>query len=516
MTNEENYIEKIFEHYQEKSKNFQRSFSILLGAALIFFFIIFLPYSSLLGKNYQLGQSLNETENYIDAYQKSQDGILKFNNLTLNTPQNVFIFLEFIIHQGDKNSKNLCKGKNNNYFLFQTNTKNLSNDIESSFKDQITNRTTHCQDRNSISFEDNGTNTANIYSNERNIKIEKLLFFPYYSYPNDEITNAQFLEHNSIILLPYFGCGIILTEVYLKCNYGEKIDYIYYEWHKNVTHYITSPLSIFGSKSEILANIVPNLNQELSNLSNTYKKTARDTINDALKQNTSQGSILYEQDLQSLIDRLKEVNNNFKKNTLRELNTTLEEGINKTEERKDQLNNEKNDILSKQKEIANRINQTESPIGKIPIGINESVALFPLVLAVGFSISAYLLYETIRLRAEYHRLTNPLYSKNKSDVSNVAPLWIDPIKLRSKKYLHKQEALAKLVVFFLPLTIFVISCFLISQNYKFMNSEDFENIFPYEKELYQTVYTGVYIFSLILICYVTIILIIQLHKYSPT
>ncbi len=159
--------------------------------------------------------------------------------------------------------------------------------------------------------------------------------------------------------------------------------------------------------------------------------------------------------------------------------------------------------LPSRREIANdraptieeiqKIEEVEFPFGKIPIGINELVAIFPLTLAIGFAIYSYLIGDTIRSRKVIHNYydeTNKKLDELKLNrkVSSIAPLWIDPVNYN--KYIS-----LNFLIIFIPFVIFIFSLYLIFDSWTKTDQINMETIFPYNIELYKQFYKCIYIFS---------------------
>ena len=109
----------------------------------------------------------------------------------------------------------------------------------------------------------------------------------------------------------------------------------------------------------------------------------------------------------------------------------------KVKEQMDQLSRDKAQlaeaqILSKgrQEEIAKRLSSIQSPFGTLPIGLQEGILSFPLVVAVAYLLSAASLASAIRLRGSCHRLYREWDQRGQvvtdGQVALFAPLWIDP------------------------------------------------------------------------------------------
>jgi hypothetical protein len=117
-----------------------------------------------------------------------------------------------------------------------------------------------------------------------------------------------------------------------------------------------------------------------------------------------------------------------------QLNVTIQnmtKSLIKKEAEKAHLDTKKNDLDKKQKEVAQRLDQFQSPIGIIPIGINESVVFFPLALGIGFLICSSLRSDTIRLRKELHECyqkQNPNLGDDKMTL--ITSIWLDPVGSR--------------------------------------------------------------------------------------
>lgn len=115
-------------------------------------------------------------------------------------------------------------------------------------------------------------------------------------------------------------------------------------------------------------------------------------------------------------------------------------------------------LKAQEEKVAARLSQIESPLGKLPVGLIESVAVFPVLLAVGFGICVSLLCETVRLRGALHQL----YQRRDPDravltdrqIALVAPLWIDPAD-------PNQNRTRQLLILLSPVAIYAVACGLI-------------------------------------------------------
>jgi hypothetical protein len=64
------YYDKVFDIYKDKSNDFKTSFSILMGFAVIFFFIILLPHFSLLLERQEIAKDVSRVEDDMDMIEK--------------------------------------------------------------------------------------------------------------------------------------------------------------------------------------------------------------------------------------------------------------------------------------------------------------------------------------------------------------------------------------------------------------------------------------------------------------
>jgi F0F1-type ATP synthase membrane subunit b/b' len=136
------------------------------------------------------------------------------------------------------------------------------------------------------------------------------------------------------------------------------------------------------------------------------------------------------------------------------------------------------------------LQDVETPFGTLPVGINELVLLFPILVAAGFMFTASLFVESLELRGEYHlltRLTDPdgeaLPDRR---VALIAPLWIDPLKPVAHRVYRG-------VILGLPVLAFVGAIWLLARNGLLTGP------FIKEARLNEVIYFGLYIASAVAI-----------------
>ncbi len=112
-------------------------------------------------------------------------------------------------------------------------------------------------------------------------------------------------------------------------------------------------------------------------------------------------------------------------------------------------------LLAAETKISDRLDQIEFPFGKLPIGLTESILIFPLVLSIGFFICTLRLKGAIRTRASIQSLYQQKDSTqqiiNAGQISLIAPLPIDPIA-------SKKSQLVQFAVLLVPVVIFMAAC----------------------------------------------------------
>lgn len=140
-------------------------------------------------------------------------------------------------------------------------------------------------------------------------------------------------------------------------------------------------------------------------------------------------------------------------------------------------------IVSKLEELKG-LQDIETPFGTLPVGINELVLLFPVLVAAGYMLMASLFVESLELRQEYRLLTRLIDSDGTvlpdRRVALIAPLWIDPLKPLS----HRAYRAA---ILGLPLLAFVGAIWLLVRNQLLTGP------FIKEARLNAVIYYGLYI-----------------------
>lgn len=172
---------------------------------------------------------------------------------------------------------------------------------------------------------------------------------------------------------------------------------------------------------------------------------------------------------------------------------------------KNELDDQLNKMKEQEKQIGARLEQIEFPFGKLPVGLTESIAIFPIILAIGFLVVASQLRESIQLRKSFHQLyqrKDPTKTVlDDQQIALIAPLWIDPES-------SKKQKSARLTILSIPFLIFIISCVLIFYNWSI------PGFFAYADQLNWWLYGGLYVLSLAIFVYGYRQIINELRGYS--
>jgi hypothetical protein len=133
---------------------------------------------------------------------------------------------------------------------------------------------------------------------------------------------------------------------------------------------------------------------------------------------------------------------------------------------KEQLEVYNNKLNQMEKDLSNTLQQLESPIGKISIGLWEAILIFPLLLTMGCLIVIYLVLNLFDLHMALFRYLKREF-KNKIIINlflpHVTPSWLDPIHSRITNII-------RFIVLLIPFGFFIISCGLIFYDFAMMHA----------------------------------------------
>jgi hypothetical protein len=122
------------------------------------------------------------------------------------------------------------------------------------------------------------------------------------------------------------------------------------------------------------------------------------------------------------------------------------------------VGNELDETRERIAEIA-ALQDIETPFGPLPVGVNDLILIFPVLLAAGFFLTMSLAAEALVLRQSYFRLARmeaPDFFTEKY-VAMIAPVWIDPFRSRAERAAHA-------VVLASPVLLYAVSIVLLMTN----------------------------------------------------
>jgi hypothetical protein len=112
------------------------------------------------------------------------------------------------------------------------------------------------------------------------------------------------------------------------------------------------------------------------------------------------------------------------------------------------------------RKLEGRFNQFESPLGNIPLGLNEAIVWFPFFLAAGFFVFAHILQQSMSIKKDLNTLMQTQSDprgimRTDRHITFLSSLWLDPI-------IPKRKQPVQLVIFFVPFILFLASSLLVN------------------------------------------------------
>lgn len=506
---ENQYYTRILELYKEKSGNFIKVFTLLLGFTLFFFFIILMPYISIQEESQVNAQHLKNTtlniqhlQKAIDAFRQSQNGIetlqLGINKASLD----MLYLIQTLFTQVRSNYESCHKGQHGIQLFQMYPSEEYDRKVQSVFT-KLKQQYPGCKDGafqtfyiylNNNSTKSSGYGQSNVSSKA------------YLSFPKLQINSSPSFTHNEIASLPFIRCvgdmeeeffPNILTSTIL-CHISVKTKSLLYTYNNTLNQNIISPISSLNNESQLESNLQDLQNRlSIANISRSMSSIFGSTVNETVFNRQGNFSVFDKEFVEAMntgLDRFWNENGLAIDLLNQQLNSNLQnmnKSLIKMKTEKDDLVANKNDLDEKQKEINQRINQIESPIGIIPLGIIESIIFFPLALGIGFLICSSLLSDTIKLRKELHewyQKQNPNLEDKK--ITLITSIWLDPLSSR-------ENILVNFAILSIVFLIFMVSWFIISYYSEISYNKEVGNIFFIGKLRTEEIHEGLYLLSLV-------------------
>jgi hypothetical protein len=505
--------EEILELYKEKSKSFNRSLMFLLIFAVFFLFIIFIPYTSILTMNSKISGDRDQVQNFYSNLSRVQNRAQELQLTVYAAQDHIKTFFEYILGNYT-NNVNACNNNGNPVRLIQTNgmiIKKNNKDFNETKEVQDYVRQGSFGDldvcRNLNPTLRNFTTILYFYRSDVNDPFGK--YKAYASYPHKHDQEPPTLDRRAVSLLEYYNTSVwhVGSPFWATWNSNNKIDSLFRDYYKdldNINYHTNALNDSISEAPEVLsenqsfvkgldyvAGQVSQLEGKLENLQSILKEIVPDSVSRAF--GTTGVNITVIETLEEGLS--PEISNalNEISSTITNINTTIGGQLNDLQNISSSLDKTLERLEIRGNETAERLQEIQFPFGTIPIGINESISLFPLGLGTGFLICASLLADTIRVRKDFHiNTSNKTADQKKIDqkVSLLAPLWVDPLSPKSDRIL-------KFMVLVIPTLFFLVSVILliISWNIINKNEEDLTGIFIGDTRNNMILYLGLHLVS---------------------
>ncbi|MFZ5519319.1 MAG: hypothetical protein ACOY90_21990 [Candidatus Zhuqueibacterota bacterium] len=394
---------KVFDLFQSRTKNFQTSFRLVLSFAILFLFIILIPFISIkqIHENTLVGQARLEDEigkrnTLIQALQRVESGIQELHRNMEDGPVQL---REFIL--------NLPAG--------ETVFGNLPPDHAQTAL-QMTPQQPQPMDRSAAIQ----TEIARRFSEYQSI-LQQDIYAPLHA-----------IESDTLVVLDVANIAVGLDS--LRATFAWKLAANPHFWH-----------TVTGKSSFYLG-----LETDLDEFRRSY------------------GASIEQQ-------RMK-----------------LRNELSRLESSRQAMEKRLSDLQAQIATLDARLKQVEFPFGKLPIGLDESVAVFPIIVAIGFVIAAGFLRDAIVLRDNFHALYQRRDEAREivtpAQIALIAPLWVDPLKSAKDNAWHY-------FLFLLPCFIFIASCVLILNTWTMSPTALFAGAF------FRWLYFALYVVSALVFIY---------------
>lgn len=516
----EDYANLIFGCFEKKSKKFNNLFGALLTYTLLFLVLVLIPYFSLVKSSEDMQDKLDtiksnlddkqkeigKKKNDIDVYKKEKDyqsNILQKKQKKLETLSgNIEIAKKKVADQKtslEKNKADLQKNKEqiSNLEHTQSELQSISGLVKSKITSQsllglitdliggsIGYHSVSCQDlegHDRLRCEIKYNVTVQIDDYDKSITDDVIA--PMRQLNKEASENLQYdlallkKQLDNEIEQQFSDTNFLdssqkLTQFTdkvenLLSGFSEKQDV---EISSRKEYIVKSIINLEHNKTSLLSKIADNENKYESL---TKEKDDSERIKESLEKH---------------IEEIKNKQDNLTKKIA---SLVEKEKILKQEQ---SLINESIDENKKKKEkIEEQISKLQSPFGSLPVGLEESVLIFPLVLTIGICLCSSMLISLFRLRQEFFEVH---MSRTKQDATTVchqvkllASIWIDPSNT-------EQNNLVRFILFLMPSGAFIVAVAMIWY-IQFFSISSFSHNTPW------WIYSLLYLFSFIAIIFVT-------------
>lgn len=153
-------------------------------------------------------------------------------------------------------------------------------------------------------------------------------------------------------------------------------------------------------------------------------------------------------------------------------------------------------LLEKLHNLTSRWEEIQSPFGNLPIEFTNLLAIIPVGLSTGFLLCSRWLSEAIQIRKRIHAIRHcqkiedrkeRQESDKDDELSQIAPLWIDPAN-------PKQNKILQLTILSIPVVIFIFSTSAIIYTWEHAPTPPFPAASEINKSIYYIIYALCIIF----------------------
>jgi predicted nucleic acid-binding Zn-ribbon protein len=294
-------------------------------------------------------------------------------------------------------------------------------------------------------------------------------------------------------------CELLAGKERLNCLVTQEVESLFAELQKSISQNFLGPLETLDAKTAASINLGA-LETGLNALQVTFKNKLASAPN---FWETFSGKGEFFLELDGEVDRFwlesgSVIEKQYKK---------LQEDLTNLQKDKMAFEQQQTKLQAEETQIAERLSKIEFPLGKLPIGLIEAVAVFPLLIAIGFAISVSGLVETLRLRKAFQ-----IFYQQKDpgrtiltdvQIALITPLFIDPTS-------PFQNRIVRFSVLSIPLVVFLVAAALILYSWTIPDTVTSASM------INDWMYGGLYILSLGGFVYSYWQLIIQLRQYTSS
>ena len=275
---------------------------------------------------------------------------------------------------------------------------------------------------------------------------------------------------------PANGCGDPRSDQWLSCEVQAAVSDQFNKFRGILEQHLFEPLQELAQSGESID--IQNVQQGLDDLQNEFWETLKNNRQFWL---TFSGKVEFFDELNSQVSRFW----NTHAAEIEKKASRLRSELQTLKDERAALQDRKAQLVSAAAAVEKRIASIESPFGKLPVGLAESIALYPLIIAFGFALVAAKLISAIQLRHEIFKLWRTQDPKKQiltdDQINLMAPLNAVPAA-------GKSNSPANILLLFSPLLIYAVACLLILYTWTMGTAVSEEELLSGLQPLYGALY----------------------------